>query len=418
MASQQETAANAAPQHAKRWRIVAAAFVTMAHAPGLHYAYGTLMVALMEANISTSRALLGGVGSLSTGAMLSGAYFSGRLQSRFGAARVVAAGGAVAAAGLALSAAATELWQLYVTFGLVVGLGHSLAFPPCPVAVAVAFSGSSDAALASGVATAGSGAGTVVLGVAARLLIVAAGWRATFGALALSTLVFVAGLAAPTLRGPQNRKPAAPVRETRPPQAPPLMTPRLRLLCAGVFVYAFGWEVPFVHLVAYAGDAGHAAAAASLVVVFVGAGGSLGRVAVARAADAKGVQPTFRAMLLATALADAALPLVIDSIAACYAYALVVGTTAGGCIALTTPMSCGCVAEGRLAEASGAVFSSMACGLVAGPFLAGVVYDVAGSYDAAFYGAAALWLAAFGICRGLGDEASRDTPVEPPDDKL
>ena len=28
----------------------------------------------------------------------------------------------------------------------------------------------------------------------------------------------------------------------------------------------------------------------------------------------------------------------------------------------------------------------------------------------------ALWLAAFGICRGL--EASRDTPVEAPDDKL
>ena len=92
-----------APQHAKRWRIVAAAFVTMAHAPGLHYAYGTLMVALMEAKISTSRALLGGVGSLSTGAMLSGAYFSGRLQSRFGAARVVAAGGAVAAAGSLLA---------------------------------------------------------------------------------------------------------------------------------------------------------------------------------------------------------------------------------------------------------------------------------------------------------------------------
>ena len=118
-------------------------------------------------------------------------------------------------------------------------------------------------------------------------------------------------------------------------------------------------------------------------------------------------------MLLATALADAALPFVVDSIAACYTYALIVGTAAGGCIALTTPMARSCVAAERLAEASGAVFSSMACGLVAGPFLAGVVYDVAGSYDAAFYGAAALWLAAFGLCRGLGGY-----PVEAPDDKL
>ena len=81
-----------------------------------------------------------------------------------GAGFVVGGGAAVAVVGLLLCAAATELWMLYVGFGVLVGLGHALQFAPCPVAVAEAFDGSDRAALASGIATSGSGAGTAALG--------------------------------------------------------------------------------------------------------------------------------------------------------------------------------------------------------------------------------------------------------------
>ena len=105
----------------------------MALTVGLHYAYGIFLVAFLEARpFIASRAALSGVGSLSTGLMLLGAAFSGALQSRIGAQRTVLFGAVVASAGLALSAAATQLWHLYAAFGVLVGIGHSLTFPPCP----------------------------------------------------------------------------------------------------------------------------------------------------------------------------------------------------------------------------------------------------------------------------------------------
>ena len=92
------------------------------------------------------------------------------------------------------------------------------------------------------------------------------------------------------------------------------------------------------------------------------------------------------------------LPALVRHPAALYAYALVVGTTAGGLIALTTPVAKACLEAGdgaHLPEASGLLFSSMAPGLVVGPYLAGLVRDRSGSYGDAFRGAAAFWLCAF-----------------------
>ena len=53
-----------------RWRVVFAAFAATAHGPGVHYIYGVFQAALLDANFSRSRALLGGAGGLSTCLML------------------------------------------------------------------------------------------------------------------------------------------------------------------------------------------------------------------------------------------------------------------------------------------------------------------------------------------------------------
>ena len=147
-----------------RWRVVFAAYAATAHGPGVHYIYGVFQAALLDAKFSRSRALLGGAGGLSTCLMLLGARPAGTLQAAHGAGPVVGCGAAIAVVGLLLCAAATELWMLYVGFGVLVGVGHALQFAPCPVAVAEAFDGSARAALASGIATSGSGAGTAALG--------------------------------------------------------------------------------------------------------------------------------------------------------------------------------------------------------------------------------------------------------------
>ena len=109
-----------------RWRVVFAAFAATAHGPGVHYIYGVFQAALLDARFSSSRALLGGAGGLSTCLMLLGARPAGTLQAAHGAGIVVGGGAAVAVVGLLICAAATELWMLYVGFGVLVGVGHAL----------------------------------------------------------------------------------------------------------------------------------------------------------------------------------------------------------------------------------------------------------------------------------------------------
>ena len=374
-----------------RWRVVFAAFAATAHGPGVHYIYGVFQAALLDAGFSTSRALLGGAGGLSTCLMLLGARPAGTLQAAHGAGIVVGAGAAVAVVGLIICAAATELWMLYLGFGVLVGVGHALQFAPCPVAVAEAFDGSDRAALASGIATSGSGVGTAALGALVTAMVAWKNWRIAFVVVAASTALFLAPAAAVFRYADRWRREADKATSLT-------ASRRLKHLCATAFCFSFGWEVPFVHLVSYAEDAGHAPSRAAGVVIAIGVGGSAGRILSARCADAVGAPRVFSALILATCAADLVLPWVIRHAGALYVYGAVVGTTAGGLIALTTPMARTCLADtAGLPQASGAVYSSMAPGVVAGPVLVGLIRDHVGSYAWGFRGAAICWAVAFAL---------------------
>ena len=382
-----------------RWRVVFAAFAATAHGPGVHYIYGVFQAALLDAKFSSSRALLGGAGGLSTCLMLLGARPAGSLQAAHGAGPVVGAGAAIAVVGLLLCAAATQLWMLYVGFGVLVGVGHALQFAPCPVAVAEAFDGSDRAAVASGVATSGSGVGTAALGALVTAVVIWRNWRIAFVFVAASTALFVAPAAAVFRYADRWRREAD-------KSTALTASRRLKHLRATAFCYAFGWEVPFVHLVSYAEDAGHAPSRAAGVVIAIGVGGSAGRIVSARCADAVGAPRVFSALILATCAADLVLPWAIRHAGALYVYSAVAGTTAGGLIALTTPMARTCLADtAGLPQASGAVYSSMAPGVVAGPVLVGLVRDQTGSYAWGFRGAALCWAVAFMLCLTLPRQA-------------
>lgn len=414
---------NTASTAVTRWRAVAAAFVTMAHGPGIHYCYGIFQAELVarRALATSSHAIVGGAGSLSTALMELGAYGSGALQERIGARDTVRLGGLLAACGLASCAACSQAWQLYLSFGVVVGLAHSLTFPPCPVAVAMYFDGMPKAALASGVSTAGSGAGAIAGAVAIRAIIAVTDWRIAFLALAASTLVCVEG-AAPALG---RRLPSSSTSFSLALESSPRGPLRKLAVCAAA--YGLGWEIPFVHAVSYARDSGYSRSAAAAIVVFVGLGGALGRISWLAAADFVGPPAALVGACAATTLANLCLPLVIASSPALYTYAFVVGSTAGACIGLNTPLAKVCLQADAsigipLTKASGLTYSVMAPGLLLGPIVAGIIRDTTHAFDTAFIFAGACWFIAllcaidlrrslyrYGHCRA-GDR----TPVCPP----
>ena len=78
--------------------------------------------------------------------------------------------------------------------------------------------------------------------------------------------------------------------------------------------------------------------AADLLSAGVGAGG-MSRVLVAAASDRFGRERCFTAVLVAMAIANASLPLVVASVAGGMAYAVVIGACSGCLVALVLPLA-------------------------------------------------------------------------------
>ena len=102
------------------------------------------------------------IGSLSSAAMLGFSSLAGPLVRRHGARATTSAGACLAGLGLGLASTAPSLPLLAAAYGGVAGVGFALAWAPSVVVVGAYFTGSRRA-VASGLAVAGSGVGTVVL---------------------------------------------------------------------------------------------------------------------------------------------------------------------------------------------------------------------------------------------------------------
>jgi len=196
----------------KRWGLVAAGAALMTITSGVWYSASVFYVALIQefgwdyastAGIYSLFIILYGVGGLP----------AGYLVDRFGARRVVLAGGLLVPIALIGNASATALWHLYVTHGILSALGLSFT-GYVPVSVLLTRTFRERRGLAIGIASAGVGLGILVLVPLTQLVIEHAGWRTAYVTLAgiAAAVVFPVGLLA--------------LREgTRPPDEPPSHAP-------------------------------------------------------------------------------------------------------------------------------------------------------------------------------------------------
>ena len=169
--------------------VVAASFAAHFVVLGLQYSCGVVNRALLDdADISGGdRGSAALIPAVSTACMLASGVLNGALVERFGARAVARLGCALVAGGLlAASSASGGLGAIAVAFG-VVGVGMCFSFAPSLFLVQRHFT--RRRAFATGLAVAGSGVGTFVLGPVTQALVDRAGWRAALQALAVLSAV-------------------------------------------------------------------------------------------------------------------------------------------------------------------------------------------------------------------------------------
>ncbi|HME92801.1 MAG TPA: MFS transporter [Methylomirabilota bacterium] len=79
----------------------------------------------IEDSMGGSRSGIGAIGLFNWIVMGAGGVVSGFVPDRVGTRRVVLVGAGLLSAGLLLSSHVQQMWQLYVTFGLLIGAGVS-----------------------------------------------------------------------------------------------------------------------------------------------------------------------------------------------------------------------------------------------------------------------------------------------------
>ena len=377
------------------WVVVAGAFAVLLVAYGLHYSFGVFFTALLD-EFGWSRASLSGAFSLYAGAYCVVGFPAGRLTDAWGPRPVVALGGVFLGAAFVGMAFASQLWQPYVLYGVVAAIGMGTAYVPCSSTVVRWFV--RRRGLATGLASSGASIGSLISPPLTQLLITAVGWRRAYLVFGLVAMVAIALGARVMRRDPEafglhpdgdDRPPAGDVAGEPWPVGRALSTPAFWLLWATFTAAWLPIFVPLVHVPRLARDLGLSSLLAATVVSALGAGAVVGRLAMGALSDRVGRKRVGALALTAQALSFAGYT-IVDGAATLFAATLVFGFAYGGMSALFAPIVGDFFGRARAGALVGVFFATAGSVAGAGPFAAGAIFDLTGSYHTAFVLSAAL----------------------------
>jgi len=369
--------------------IIAASFILFA-AYGVRFSYG-IFFNPMSAELEYSSATISAAFSIS---MLLEGIFSlvmGGLADRLGPRKVLTFSCILIGLGYGLMRFVHSPWQLYVFYGLFIGIGMGGIFVPLVSMTARWFS--ARRSLMTGIVLSGAGIGMLVMSPVSATLIQLLDWRTTFmimGILIIS--VILAG--AQFLKRDPSQIGALPYGEKQASgnTASSLSTGftfkeaiHTRLfwfIFLMIFLYGFYSSAINVHIVPDAIKSGMSATTAASILSVSGASMVVGRLILGSAADRTGNKIIFS---LGFALSIAALFLIvgIQTHWVFFVFAVAIGIAQGGIGTSQSPLIANLFGLKNHGLIYGLVGLAYTLGAGAGPYLMGYLFDITGSYQIA-----------------------------------
>jgi MFS family permease len=309
----------------------------------------------------------------------------GRLADRFGIMFPVVVGTIALALGFGAAGAASSLWLYALAQGLLIGVGSAATFAPLLAHVSLWFirrRGIAVAIFASGNYLAGAVWPPIV-----QHFIQSVGWRQTYfgiGAFCLLAMVPLALL----LRRPAPITELAPTgaRASAPLHAAALglssRTLQVLLIIAGL-ACCVAMSMPQVHLVAYCSDLGYGPARGAEMLSLMLACGIVSRISFGFICDRIG---GLRTLLLGSTLQGLALLLFLpfNGLVSLYVISALFGLFQGGIVPSYAIIVREYFPPREAGERVGAVITATLFGMALGGWMSGAIFDLTGSYRAAF----------------------------------
>jgi predicted MFS family arabinose efflux permease len=321
-----------------------------------------------------------------------GQPFAGAIADRFGAARVLAAGGAVYALGVVLMASSTSAGALALSGGVLIGLGLSGGSFTIVIAAFARLVPEDRRSWAMGLATAMGSLGQFVFAPLGQAFISAYG-PATALALIGGCVALVPVLAI-ALSGGHDVPDDAPRESSSTTIRHALTHPSYVLLTSGFFVCGFHIAFVSTHLPPYLTDVGLSTAVAAWALALIG----LFNVVGAYGAGVLGGIYSRRLLLSGIYASRAAAFALFVVLPVTPATVLLFAAAIGLLWLSTVPLTSGLIAvmfgTRHLGLLFGIVFLSHQVGAFVGVWLGGAVYDATGAYDVMWWLSIALGMAA------------------------
>jgi MFS family permease len=377
------------------WVVVAASAAIVCVGMGALFSLGVFLKPMAD-TMGWSRGAISSVALLNWVAMGLGSFVWGALSDRIGTRVVAVMGGVLLGLGLVLSSQVQALWQLNVTFGVMVGFAVGAFYAPLTSTATKWFT--VRRGLAVGLVSAGIGVGILAMAPLARGLISAWGWRVALlvmGDLAWLIVVPVALLirehpgdvGAAALGGASARA----GRDYTTGQV--LSTPQFWAIAVTHFACCAAHSGPIFHMVTHATDQGIGPMAAATAFGVSGLSSVAGRLGGGVLADRFSAKTTLLAGLALQA-AMIVLYLFVREVGAFYTLALVFGVAYGAVMPLYALVTREYFGERVMGAAYGGVFLVSTLGMGLGSFAGGVLYDRLGSYAWLYAGSFAIGAAA------------------------
>jgi MFS family permease len=372
--------------------VVAASFTIMVVIWAAYYSFGIFFKPLIN-EFGWTRAATSGAYALSTiiGGML--AITMGKLTDKFGPRFVMRICATLLAIGYFVMSKTDMIWQFYLVYGLIIGIGMGGSFVPLMSTVVRWFF--RRRSMMAGIVAGGISIGALIGPPLAHRLIVIYGWRISYMILAATVFITV------TIISQFIRKDPIEVGQyadgvTKPDEQPGLQTSTRGLSFKEAIVTGQFWVVFFmffclgfctfaiiVHIAPHAIELKIPAVVAANILATVGGLGMIGRVMMGRVADIIGSK---RAFIIGFLLMSAAILCLMPSkmVWIMFILAGLFGFANGTCVASQSPV----VALLFGLSSHGVILGFLAFGFTTGgalgPWLSGIIFDITGSYGLAF----------------------------------
>jgi MFS family permease len=416
------------------WVVVALSFADLALLCGVWYGFSAFVLAFTR-EFGWSRASISSVFALNMALYGFSGPAVGFLLDRFGVRRVMPAGAGLLALGLFLSSRVQTLNELYLTYGVIAGLGGSfLGSIPHNTIVSNWFQEKRGTAL--GITSSGMGAGMLLFIPLIQYIILHRGWREAYFMMSI-----LAGLMVPIILIFQRHRPAdmglapdgkissadAPISKFSRPKVRivdphwasrdwtvrmSLDTMRFWALFVSFTLFAFAVQIVLIHQIAYLETLQFDSMRAASVLGIVGLVSSLAKFGWGTLSDFLGREKTFTLGMASLVLGLGALMLLPfynpEFLTLLYVIFFGMGYGVGNPVGFS--MAADLFQGKHLGAVLGILGLGIGLGCSVGPWMAGWLYDLSRSYHLAFglagvataLSCAGAWIAAPAKIRGIG----------------